>query len=98
LSPNLKCRLIYLVIFWAVFGLWAFHSYFLGENSLSTLAELRKTYKLLERERDYWKTRNDVLRERLTSLEANKDYYYTKLGRELFVRGKEGERVILFVK
>ena len=98
MSPNLKCRLIYLVIFWALFGLWAFHSYFLGENSLSTLSELRTTYKLLERERDYWKTRNEILKERLSSLEANKDYYYHKLGRELFVRGKEGERVILFVK
>jgi len=98
LSPNLKCRLIYLVIFWALFGLWAFHSYFFGENSLSTLSELRTTYRLLERERDYWRTRNETLRERLSSLEANKDYYYEKLGRELFVRGREGERVILFVK
>ena len=98
MSPNLKCRLIYLVIFWALFGLWAFHSYFLGENSLLTLSELRQTYQALEREKNYWKTRNEVLRERLSSLEESRDYYYEKLGRELFVRGKEGERVILFVK
>jgi cell division protein FtsB len=98
LSPTLKCRFLYLLIFWAFFSLWAFHSYFFGENSLSTLSELERTYKVLERERDYWKFRNEVLLEKLTSLEANKDYYYHKLGRELFVRGKEGERVILFVK
>jgi hypothetical protein len=46
----------------------------------------------------YWQDRNEFLRERLASLNAHKDYYYHKLGREMLVKGKEGEEVILFVR
>lgn len=98
MSPKLKCKLRWLILFWALFGPWAFYSYFFGENSLKTLRELRKTCHTLEVERDYWKTRNEVLREKISSIDANAGYFYHKLGRELFVRGKKGEELILFVK
>ena len=98
MGPKPRCRLRWLILFWALFGPWAFHSYFFGENSLSTLKELKKTYSQLEKERNYWKTRNEVLRERISALKSNQDYFYHKLGREMFVRGKEGEEIILFVK
>ena len=97
-SRNLKCKFRYLIAFWALFGPWAFHSYFLGDNSLATLAKLKRTYARLEREMRYWQDRNEFLKERLASLNAHKDYYYHKLGREMLVKGKEGEEVILFVK
>jgi len=93
-----KCRIVWLVLFWVVIGTWAFHSYFIGENSLSTLQELKETAKRLEREKAYWEMRNEILREKIKALDSNRDYYYEKLGRELFVRGKEGEEVFLFVK
>jgi len=98
LSPKLKCSLKWLVLFWALFGPWAFYSYFFGNNSLSTLGELKSTRFKLERERDYWRNRNEFLREKIEALKENSDYLYNKLGRELFVRGKEGEEVILFVR
>ncbi len=98
MSPKLKCRLRWLILFWALFGPWAFHSYFFGKNSLSTLRELKETYGRLKVERDYWKMRNEILKEKLSALKNNKDYFYHKLGREMFVRGKEGEEIILFVK
>ncbi len=81
-----------------MFGFWAFYSYFLGENSLSTYRELKKTYAELEKEKEYWESRNEILKERIAAFEKNKEFYYHKLAREMFVKGKEGEEVILFVK
>ena len=98
MSRSLKCNLRFLFLFWLFFAPWAFYSYFFGKDSLSTLMELRQTYASLKGERDYWKERNLLLKEKLSSLKANKGYYYEKLAREMLVKGREGEEVILFVK
>jgi len=98
LSRNLKCKFRWLLVFWALFAPWAFYSYFLGENSLMTYRELKSTYRALKREREYWKNRNEILKERISAFEKNKKFYYEKLAREMFVKGKEGEEVILFVR
>ncbi|ADU96525.1 FtsB family cell division protein [Thermovibrio ammonificans] len=97
-SRSLRCSFTLLVVFWALFGPWAFYSYFYGENSVSTLKGLKETYSRLKKERDYWADRNELLRERLQSFKENKDFYYKKLAREMFVKGKDNEDVILFVK
>ncbi len=81
-----------------MFGFWAVHSYFIGENSLATFKELRETYTKLKREEEYWRSRNEILREKISAFEKNKQFYYNKLAREMFVKGKKGEEVILFVK
>ena len=98
MSRSLKCNLKYLFFFWLAFASWAFYSYFFGKDSLTTLMELHQTYRALERERDYWKNRNSLLKEKIDSFKANKDYYYEKLAREMLVKGREGEEVILFVR
>jgi cell division protein FtsB len=98
LSQSLKCNLKWLFVFWIFVAPWAFYSYFFGKDSLTTLMELHQTYRALERERDYWKNRNSILKEKINSFNANRDYYYEKLAREMLVKGREGEEVILFVK
>ncbi len=87
-----------MVAFWLLFGPWAFYSYFFGKNSLSTLIGLKETYQRLKVERDYWESRNEVVKVKLKALKENEKYFYHKLGRELFVRGKEGKETVLFVK
>ncbi|MEO2083731.1 MAG: hypothetical protein ABGX12_06890 [Desulfurobacteriaceae bacterium] len=52
----------------------------------------------MKKERDYWKERNELMEERLSAIKSNKEFYYDKLAREMFVKGKSGEEVILFVK
>ncbi|MEO2069677.1 MAG: hypothetical protein ABGX27_09260 [Desulfurobacteriaceae bacterium] len=96
--PNLKCSFKLLLLLWLLFAPWAFYSYFLGENSFTTYLHLRETYEKLKEEEKYWENKNEILKERLTAFEKNKDFYYQKLAREMFLKGKEGEEVILFVK
>ncbi|ADY73326.1 hypothetical protein Dester_0677 [Desulfurobacterium thermolithotrophum DSM 11699] len=98
MTPNLKCRFRYLLIFWIFFVPWAIYSYFFGENSLSTYLKLKETYKQLKKEENYWKNQNEILKERLSAFEKNKEFYYHKLAREMFLKGKKGEEVILLVK
>ena len=81
-----------------LFGPWAIYSYFFGENSLSTYREPKETYRTLKKEREYWKSRNEILKEKIAAFEKNERFYYEKLSREMFVKGKKGEEVILFVK
>ncbi|WP_456454706.1 FtsB family cell division protein [Thermovibrio sp.] len=95
-SPSCKFR--WLILFWALFIPWALYSYFVGENSLRTLSSLKKTEEILKREKEYWEERNKVLELKLASIKRNKQFYYDKLAREMFVRGKKKEEVILFVK
>ena len=98
MSRSPKCSFVWLFLFWLAFGGWALYSYFFGENSLSTYRELSKTRKVLEAERKYWKLKNEMLKEKISAFIKNKEYYYEKLAREMFVKGREGENVILFVK
>jgi len=98
LNQKPKCRFLWLILFWLVFIPWFIFSYFFGENSLITYASLKATYAKLLKEKDYWEERNEILREKIESLEKNKNYYYHKLAREMFLKGKKGEETILFVK
>jgi len=98
LKKSLNCKFRWLIIFWALFIPWALYSYFVGENSLRTLSNLKRTERILKREKEYWEERNRVLKLKLASINRNKQFYYDKLAREMFVRGKEKEEVILFVK
>jgi len=99
LIQNLKCRFRYIILFWIFFAPWAFYSYFLGDNSLSTYRKLKETYKELKKEENYWKNRNEILKERITAFEKNRNFYYQKLAREMLLKGKKDkEEVILFVK
>jgi len=85
------------VIFWVLAVPWFVYSYFFGESSVSELKRLEQTKVLLEREAEYWKFRNEVLREKISALKENKRFYYEKLAREMFLKAKPGEEVILFV-
>ncbi len=98
MSRNRKCRFSPLLIFWLLFIPWVVYSYFFGENSSVTLSELKITEEKLKKERDYWKERNELMEERLSAIKSNEKFYYEKLAREMFVKGKSGEEVILFVK
>ncbi|WP_457567159.1 FtsB family cell division protein [Desulfurobacterium sp.] len=86
-----------LIAGWAVFLPFYFYSYFFGENSLKTLGELRENYRRLQDEKNYWNTKVEILNERIKAIEKNKNFYYEKLAREMFVKGKEGEQTFLFV-
>ncbi len=97
-NRSLKCRLWPLFLFWAVVLSWFSYSYFFGKNSIKELRQLKKTAEKLEKEADYWKFQNEVLEEKLSALRENSSFYYEKLAREMFVKGKKGEEVILFVK
>jgi cell division protein FtsB len=77
---------------------WAIYSYFFGENSLITYLGLRSAYVSLLKEKEYWEDQNEMLKEKLEALQKNKKFYYEKLAREMFLKGKEGEEVILFVR
>ncbi len=74
------------------------YSYFLGDNSLISYNELRQNYKRLLDEREYWRNLNSIYRQKILSFKQNQDYYYEKLAREMFLKSKEGEKVIIFVK
>ncbi len=74
------------------------YSYFLGDNSLISYNELRQNYKRLLDEREYWRNLNSIYRQKILSFKRNQDYYYEKLAREMFLKSKEGEKVIIFVK
>jgi len=50
------------------------------------------------KEKEYWEDQNEMLKEKLEALQKNKKFYYEKLAREMFLKGKEGEEVILFVR
>lgn len=95
---NLSCRLWPLLLLWAVIIPWFLHSYFVGENSVRELQKLKDTERRLKREVNYWQLQNEVLKEKLTALKENSSFYYEKLGREMLVKGKNGEEVILFVE
>jgi len=81
-----------------LFGIWFLYSYFVGENSLLSYRQLKENLKKLERERSYWVNRNSILKERISSFEKNRDFYYEKLAREMFLKGRKGEKVIVFVR
>ncbi len=98
MKKSLNCKFRWLFVFWALFVPWALYSYFIGKNSLRTLSDLKRTEGILKREKEYWENRNQVLKLKLASLKRNKQFYYNKLAREMFVRGKKKEEVILFVK
>jgi len=98
LNRKRKCKFIYLIIFWSLAFPWFFYSYFFGKNSVSKLKELRETEAKLEKERNFWKLQNEILEEKINQIEANKRFYYEKLAREMFLKGKDNEEVILFVK
>ncbi|SNR85902.1 hypothetical protein [Desulfurobacterium atlanticum] len=87
-----------LVVGWAVFVPFYFYSYFVGENSLTTLRQLEANYKKLLKEKEFWQSKIDILSERIKTIEKNKDFYYEKLAREMFIKGKEGEETFLFVR
>lgn len=93
-----KCRFLYVFLLWAVVVPWFFYSYFVGKNSVTYLRDLKRTEERLQREADFWKFQNEILREKLSQLKENRSFYYEKLAREMLVKGKEGEEVILFVK
>ena len=95
---SLKCRLWPLLLLWAAIVPWFLYSYFLGENSVRELHRLKETEERLKREADYWQFQNEVLKEKLSALKEDSDFYYEKLAREMLVKGKKGEEVILFVK
>jgi len=95
---NLKCRLWPLLLLWAAVVPWFFYSYFVGENSVRELQKLKNTKRELKKEANYWQFQNEILKEKLAALKENSKFYYEKLSREMLVKGKEGEEVILFVK
>ena len=95
---SLKCRLWPLLLLWAIIVPWFLYSYFLGENSVRELHRLKRTEKRLKREADYWQFQNEILKEKLTALKEDRNFYYEKLAREMLVKGRKGEEVILFVK
>jgi len=97
-SLNLKCRLWPLLLLWIAIVPWFLYSYFLGENSVRELRQLKETEKRLKKEVSYWELQNEILKEKLTALKENSSFYYEKLAREMLVKGKKGEEVILFVK
>ena len=97
-NRSLKCKLWPLFLLWAAVISWFGYSYFLGKNSVKELRQLRKTSERLKREADYWKFQNEVLKEKLSALKENSSFYYEKLAREMLVKGKKDEEVILFVK
>ena len=98
MNQSPKCKFRWLFLFWALFAPWAFYSYFLGENSLLTYMELKETYRALKKEKEYWENKNEILREKISAFEKNRKFYYEKLAREMFVKGKKDEEVVLFVK
>ena len=63
-----------------------------------TYLGLRSAYVSLLKEKVYWEDQNEMLKEKLEALQKNKKFYYEKLAREIFLKGKEGEEVILFVR
>gem|GEM_PF-842732 len=94
--PNLKCR--YILIFWVFFLTWFVYSYFLGDNSLISYNELKDNYRKLKKEEAYWKNLNSIYEQKISSFKRNKEFYYEKLAREMFLKYRNGEKVILFVK
>ncbi len=95
---SLKCRLWPLLLLWAAIVPWFLYSYFLGENSVSELRQLKDTERRLKKEVNYWQLQNEIVKEKLSALKENSNFYYEKLAREMLVKGKKGEEVILFVK
>lgn len=96
-KKKVKCSYFYLFVFWLLVLPWFIYNYFFGENSVAELKRLEQTRRLLEKEAEYWKFRNEVMEEKISALKKNKKFYYEKLAREMFVKGKPGEEVILFV-
>ena len=74
------------------------YSYFLGDNSLISYNELKDNYRKLKKEEAYWRNLNSIYKQKISSFKRNKEFYYEKLAREMFLKYRNGEKVILFVK